>query len=133
MNRILSVIAAVAALLLSGCGKDRDGSDFNRSDITGTWEVVGYRYMEDGELETDDQGEDVIIVFAKDGTIRGTDMTESAKITWKIKGNKLLLRAEFEGESDSIEMTIVELTSERMILRYTIDKNNWEEIICSKL
>lgn len=121
MKKFLFVIAAAAAVLFSACNKESFSDD-----IVGTWSVVGYRYMEDGQLDIDNESEGVYITFYSDGTCVNEN---GMNVKWKISGSTLTMT--FDGES--VKFKIRTLTSTDLVLRMEYDSKNWEEMICVKI
>ena len=114
------------ALMFGGCSKDGE-SDSNS--IVGSWAVVGYRTMEDGEYDEDNEGEGVVITFNADGTCTNNDY-DPIRATWKKSGNKLYMSYPGEG---TVEFKIIKLTSTDLVLRIEFDSRNWEEMICVRI
>ena len=127
MKKFLFAIAAVTALIFSGCSKD-EGLESDNG-IVGSWAVVGYRTMENGKLDVDNEGEGVIVTFKADGTCVDNGAVP-VHATWKKSGNTLYMSYPGEG---TVEFTILKLTSTDLVLRIEFDSKNWEEMICVRI
>lgn len=141
----LWAILSLITLGFSACSDDDEIT--NASDLTGLWEPIhaeGYDIWE-GKKETWDfdinastnNADYDRIEFFSDGTCKGYYYSNgwksySEKVTYHLKGNKLIVKDTIEETTD--ELTIVSLTSTRLILerRETGDGDDYYEKVTYK-
>ncbi len=115
-------------ICLTGC-PDPKSEPIDKSLLIGTWKLVDVEYSNEGM-----GAEDHLITFYENGKALTEDLTTGKKHMddYSIEGNKLwLYLSDEEGGADY--MTIIELTSLKLILRYRFDDGSWINAIYEKV